>query len=64
MLIFPHFSNERRMISMSTKQKIFLHKYRDDYSKRRIAKELRINRGTVRRSPAAYRKAREKSGKP
>lgn len=45
---------------MSTKQKIILHKYRDGYSERRIARELRINRETVRRYLAEYRKAREK----
>jgi len=34
---------------MSTKQKIILHRFRDGYSERRIARELRINRETVRR---------------
>jgi len=45
---------------MSTKQKIILHKYRDGYSERRIARELRINRETVRRYLAEYKKAKEK----
>lgn len=45
---------------MSTKQKIILHKYRDGYSERRIARELRINRETVRRYLAEYSRAREK----
>jgi len=44
---------------MSTKQKIILHKYRDCYSERRIARELRINRETVRRYLAEYSRARE-----
>lgn len=44
---------------MSTKQKIILLTYRDGYSERRIARELRINRETVRRYLAEYRKARE-----
>src|SRR6056297_975611 len=48
------------MIRMSTKQKIILHKYRDGYSERRIARELRINRETVRRYLAEYKKAKEK----
>lgn len=47
------------MIRMSTKQKIILLTYRDGYSERRIARELRINRETVRRYLAEYRKARE-----
>lgn len=42
------------------KQKIILLRYRDGYSERRIARELRINRETVRRYLAEYRKAREK----
>jgi transposase len=41
------------------KQKIILLRYRDGYSERRIARELRINRETVRRYLAEYRKARE-----
>lgn len=45
---------------MSTKQKIILYRYRDGYSERRIARELKINRETVRRYLAEYRKAREK----
>lgn len=44
---------------MSTKQKIILHKYRDGYSERRIARELKINRETVRRYLAEYEKARQ-----
>lgn len=47
------------MISMNTKQKIILHKYRDGYSERRIARELKINRETVRRYLAEYDRARE-----
>jgi len=45
---------------MSTKQKIILHSYRDGYSERRISRELKINRETVRRYLAEYAKAREK----
>jgi transposase len=45
---------------MSTKQKIILHRYRDGYSERRISRELKINRETVRRYLAEYAKAREK----
>jgi len=45
---------------MSTKQKIILSRYRDGYSERRIARELGINRETVRRYLAEYEKAREK----
>src|SRR6056297_1138794 len=48
------------MIRMSTKQKIILLRYRDGYSERRIARELGINRETVRRYLTEYRKAREK----
>ncbi len=48
------------MISMSKKQKIILHNYQDGYSERRIARELGINRETVRRYLAEYAKAREK----
>lgn len=48
------------MIRMSTKQKIILNRYRDGYSERRIARDLGINRETVRRYLAEYRKAREK----
>ena len=44
---------------MNTKQKIILHKYRDGYSERRIARELKINRETVRRYLAEYDRARE-----
>ena len=45
---------------MSTKQKIILFRYRDCHSERRIARELRINRETVRRYLADYEKARQK----
>ncbi len=45
---------------MSTKQKIILLRYRDGHSERRIARELRINRETVRRYLAEYEKARQK----
>ncbi|GAH45560.1 unnamed protein product, partial [marine sediment metagenome] len=48
------------MIGMSTKQKIILLRYRDGHSERRIARELRINRETVRRYLAEYEKARQK----
>jgi transposase len=62
MHIFIHFlTNGRRvtMIKMSTKQKIILFRYRDVYSERRISRELKINRETVRRYLAEYAKARE-----
>jgi transposase len=45
---------------MSTKQKIILHRYRDGYSERKIARELKINRETVRRYLSEYAKARQK----
>jgi len=45
---------------MSTKQKIILHRYRDGYSERKIARELKINRETVRRYLAEYERARQK----
>jgi len=45
---------------MSTKQKIILLRYRDGYSERRIARELGINRETVRRYLTEYNKARGK----
>jgi transposase len=45
---------------MSTKQRIILLRYRDGYSERRIARELQVNRETVRRYLAEYAKAREK----
>jgi len=45
---------------MSTKQKIILLRYRDGHSEHRIARELRINRETVRRYLAEYEKARQK----
>ena len=48
------------MIRMSTKQKIILHKYRDGYSERRIARKLGINRETVRRYLSEYEKAHQK----
>ncbi len=46
------------MIRMSTKQKIILHRYRDGYSERRIARKLQINRETVRRYLSEYEKAK------
>ncbi len=45
---------------MSTKQKIILHRYRDGYSERRIARKLGINRETVRRYLSEYEKAHQK----
>jgi transposase len=48
------------MIKMSMKQKIILFRYRDGYSERRIARELKINRETIRRYLTEYKKAREK----
>lgn len=45
---------------MSTKQKIILHKHRDGYSERNIARKLGINRETVRRYLSEYEKARQK----
>jgi transposase len=45
---------------MSTKQKIILRKYRDGDSERKISRELRINRETVRRYLAEYEMARQK----
>jgi len=45
---------------MSTKQKIILRRYRDGDSERRISRELKINRDTVRRYLAEYEKARQK----
>ena len=45
---------------MSMKQKIILFRYRDGYTERRIARELRINRETVRRYLSEYKKARDK----
>ena len=44
---------------MSTKQKIILHRYRDGYSERKIARELKINRETVRRYLADYERSRQ-----
>ena len=44
---------------MSTKQKIILHRFRDGYSERRIARKLQINRETVRRYLSEYEKARQ-----
>jgi DNA-binding CsgD family transcriptional regulator len=48
------------MIKMSMKQKIILFRYRDGYSERWIARELKINRETVRRYLSEYKKARDK----
>ncbi len=48
------------MISMSTKQKIILRRYRDGDSERKISRELKINRETVRRYLAEYEKGRQK----
>ena len=45
---------------MSTKQKIILRSYRDGYSERKISRELKVNRETVRRYLAEYEKARQK----
>ena len=45
---------------MSMKQKIILHRYRDGYSERRIARKLGINRETVRRYLGEYEKSRQK----
>lgn len=45
---------------MSMKQKIILFRYRDGYTERRIARELNINRETVRRYLSEYKKARDK----
>ena len=45
---------------MSTKQKIILRRYQDGYSERKIARELGINRETVRRYLAEYEKSRQK----
>ncbi|MDX9727614.1 MAG: IS21 family transposase [Bacteroidales bacterium] len=42
------------------KQKIILFRYRDGYSERWIARELKINRETVRRYLFEYKKARDK----
>ncbi|GAH21624.1 unnamed protein product [marine sediment metagenome] len=48
------------MIGMSTKQKIILRRYRDGDSERKISRELKINRETVRRYLSEYEKARQK----
>jgi len=45
---------------MSTKQKIILRRYRDGDSERKISRELKINRETVRRYLAEYEKGRQK----
>ena len=45
---------------MSTKQKIILRRYRDGDSERKISRELKINRETVRRYLSEYEKARQK----
>jgi transposase len=47
------------MISMSTKQKIILRRYRDGDSERKISRELNINRETVRGYLAKYEEARQ-----
>ena len=44
---------------MSTKQKIILRRYRDGDSERKISRELKINRETVRRYLEEYEKARQ-----
>ena len=48
------------MIGMSTKQKIILRRYRDGDSERKISRELKINRETVRRYLSEYEKGRQK----
>jgi transposase len=55
------------MIKMITKQNIILLSCRDGFSERRISRELGINRETVRRYLAEYRKSRDEltaSGEP
>ena len=47
------------MIGMSTKQKIILRRFRDGDSERKISRELKINRETVRRYLEEYEKARQ-----
>lgn len=47
------------MIGMSTKQKIILRRYRDGDPERKISRELKINRETVRRYLEEYEKARQ-----
>lgn len=44
---------------MSTKQKIILHRYRDGFSERKIARELHLNRETVRRYLSEYERSRQ-----
>ena len=44
---------------MSTKQKIILRRYRDGDSERKISRELKINRETVRRYLGEYEKSRQ-----
>ncbi len=44
---------------MSTKQKIILHRYRDGFSERKIARELKINRETVHRYLVDYERSRQ-----
>ena len=44
---------------MSTKQKIILRRYRDGDSERKISRELKINRETVRRYLEEYEKSRQ-----
>ena len=48
------------MISMSTKQKIILRRYRDGDSERKISRELKVNRETVRRYLQEYEQSRQK----
>ncbi len=42
------------MIGMSTKQKIILRRYRDGDSERKISRELKVNRETVRKYLQEY----------
>jgi len=61
MLIFDHLlmKEDEKMIRMSTKQKIIIRKHQFDQSERKIARELKISRTTVRRYLKAYERARE-----
>ena len=45
---------------MSTKQKIILRRYRDGDSERKISRELKVNRATVRKYLSEYEAARNK----
>jgi len=47
------------MISMSTKQKIILRRYRDGDSERKISRELKVNRDTVRKYLQEYEQSRQ-----